>query len=599
MLPWPALVLIAVGACAGPDNAVEDVEISDDTAESDVGVEDAEPDVSPDAAADSDDEEVFVDEELVVEFVGVSDGDVVWGRRSIGVSAVSGRPTRVQFFLDDELIRDDDSPPFAAIFDADALATIEHRIAARAENRQGRVVDIEVDVIVDRSPPTIAVLEPGATFDGPIGEELQVEVVADDNDQIAFVDLLFDLEPIGRLVGDERSAVIELQDVAPGEHVMRATAYDRTGFAAAVEVPVFVCGDAVDVPCAGRCRHPDEFEYALGDCGGCGIACDHGEPCVDGVCVCAEPRLACVDGCVDPQRDIRHCGGCGRACDSGQGCLEGTCVDGVPDGFVLIGPGTFEMGSAPDVWGSEPTEFPAHQVTLTRPYLLGETEVTHGQWRRFFEANPSAAWDCGDVCPVEALTWFEAVEYANALSVAEGLRPCYLLGGCEDVPVGLGRSCVSVFIDAPGQDPAGCEGYRLPTEAEWEFAARAGTLGNAAAGAVDSFECRANPELTASAWFDCNSGARPHPVGLLQPNPFGLYDMLGNVFEWTGDYWGDYPSGPQVDPTGERDDIVIRPIRGGAFNERASRIRTASRLSQDPGAGLVIVGFRVARTYQP
>lgn len=587
---------------AAPDAADLGVDVAD-AIDADVAPEDVAPDLNEDVdEVGESDLEVGVDTqpgELRIEFDGLADGEVLWGRRAVGIRVVSGRPTRARFYLDEELIRDDDAPPFAALFDADELTSVAHELSVIAEDESGATVELRASFVVDRERPTITVIEPGTRYDGPIGGSLTVEVEVADNHEVAFVELEVDGERLGRLQNGERGGIFDVGEISGGAHALRATAYDWTGLSRFVEVSIFVCSDAEDFPCAGRCRHPDELESALGDCGGCGIQCGVGELCEGGTCLCPSPRELCEGECTDPVRDVENCGACGVVCGEGQGCLDGSCVDGVPEGFVLIGPGTFVMGSEPDDWGAEPQESPAHQVTLTRPFLLGETEVTHAQWRRFFDANPSAAWDCGDACPVEALTWFEAVEYANALSRAEGLRPCYLLGACDDAPIGLGRSCFDAFVDAPLQDPVACEGYRLPTEAEWEFAARGGSVGNSYPGEIDSLECDANPDLRASAWFDCNSGSRPMPTGELRPNPFGLYDMLGNVFEWTTDQWAEYPSTAQVDPLGRSEDIVMHAIRGGAFNERSSRIRTTTRLSQVPQAGLPLAGFRVARTYQP
>ena len=532
-----------------------------------------------------------------IEFVRVRDGDFVWGTQVLSVE--SNVPmTRVRFFLDDELLREDDASPFAATFDCDDLSAGLHEVRAEGLTSDGETLTVAAQVEIDRARPDVAIIEPGTIFDGPVNGLLRVEVEASDNHEIAFVQLMVDFELVGRFEAGILADDIPLS-LPTGQYALSAVAVDRTGLRRTASTEIFVCPDRDQFPCLGACLEQEDLETSIGDCGACGNVCAVGERCEAGSCFCPEPRVECDSVCADTDRDVLNCGGCGAACSAGEGCVAGECVPGVPEGFVLIGPGEFEMGAEDFEWGAEPQEFPRHAVTLTRPYLLAENELTHGEWTQFFPANPSASWDCGPSCPVESVTWFEAVEYLNARSVSEGLRPCYLLGGCNEVPVGQGRRCISVFVDAPGQDPVGCEGYRLPTEAEWEFAARGGSVGSTYTGPTTSYECHANPGLLSSAWFSCNAGGSPQPVGQLLPNPYGLYDVLGNVFEWTGDLWGEYPAEPQVDPTGPPSEIVIRPIRGGGFNERSARNRTTSRLSQDPAVGLTFVGFRVARTFQP
>jgi formylglycine-generating enzyme required for sulfatase activity len=549
------------------------------------------PDVLADSGADADSSG-----RLEISFARLEDGDFVWGRQVLGVVATGG-PDRVIFSLDGVVLRDDAEPPFAAIFDAEALVGGAYDLGVRASRSDGEVAEAVIQVRVDRERPTVNILEPGTVYDGPVAGLLRVEVSATDNHEVVLVVLKIDREQVAELVPPQFAVDLPVE-LEEGQYTLEATAFDRTGLSRGTSVEIYSCPDG-QVSCVGGCLEFSLMETSIADCGACGLECGVGELCAGGECLCPSPRVLCDASCTDVGRDIAHCGECENACGAGEGCLAGACISGVPEGFALIGPAEFEMGSDPGDWASEPQEQPVHSVTLTRPYLMAETETTHEQWSRFFAENPSAAWDCGPRCPVESVTWFEAVEYANALSESEGLRPCYLLGGCDDTPIGFGRRCISVFIDAPGQNPAECEGYRLPTEAEWEFAARGGSTGNAYSGAVSSYQCSANSSLDAVAWYTCNAGGRPQPTRELQPNSYGLYDVLGNVFEWTGDLWGDYPSAPQVDPLGPSTDIVIRPIRGGGFNERSARTRTQARLSQDPAVGLLFVGFRLARTFQP
>ena len=164
--------------------------------------------------------------------------------------------------------------------------------------------------------------------------------------------------------------------------------------------------------------------------------------------------------------------------------------------FVYIKPGSFLMGSPSDETGRSADET-QHRVTLTKGFYMQTTEVTQGQWQTVMEKKPAYFQDCGDLCPVESVSWDD----------------------------------VQKFIDILNQRP-GTHRYRLPTEAEWEYAARAGTTGSFAGSSVDNV-----------AWHRDNSGDRTHPVGMKAPNAWNLYDMHGNVSEWVQDWYEEYPAG--------------------------------------------------------
>ena len=232
-------------------------------------------------------------------------------------------------------------------------------------------------------------------------------------------------------------------------------------------------------------------------------------------------------------------------------------------GYVRIAPGTFMMGSPSSEAGRDSDET-QHKVRITRAFLLKATEVTQAEWRSVMGSNPSHFSSCGDRCPVEKVNWHEAVAYCNKLSAAAGLQACY-----------AGHRFVGL----------GCTGYRLPTEAEWEYAARAGTTG-ARYGEVD-----------AVAWYDGNSGSRTHEVGTRKPNAWGLFDMLGNVWEWTND-WKEGYSGAVVDPVGASWG-QYRVFRGGSWGFEARFARAAVRCGLDPGRRYGFLGFRVARSPSP
>lgn len=171
-------------------------------------------------------------------------------------------------------------------------------------------------------------------------------------------------------------------------------------------------------------------------------------------------------------------------------------------------PGEFLMGSPGSEKGRDSDEGPQHRVQISGGFWMMETEVTQGQYKALMGTNPSRFKSCGARCPVEKVSWYEAGVYANALSKKEGLSSCFKCSGS-----GTGVSCSAVSHSGY----VACKGWRLPTEAEWEYAARAGTKG-----ARDG-------NLNDIAWFDGNSGSKTHTVGQKQANAWGLYDMLGNV----------------------------------------------------------------------
>ncbi len=211
---------------------------------------------------------------------------------------------------------------------------------------------------------------------------------------------------------------------------------------------------------------------------------------------------------------------------------------GVTLDLVLIRPGIFTMGS--DKGGDER----AHQVTLTKPFYLGKTEVTQEQWQQVMGGNPSEFKDAKN--PVENVSWDD----------------------CQEFVVKLRKK-------VPGQM------FRLPTEAEWEYSCRAGTTGDYA-GNLDDM-----------AWYDGNSGSKTHPVGQKKPNAWGLYDMHGNVWEWCAGWYGDYPNGAVTDPTGPNTGSS-RVVRGGFWFGDGTNCRSAYRLRGAPGIRDFIMGFRVA-----
>jgi formylglycine-generating enzyme required for sulfatase activity len=203
--------------------------------------------------------------------------------------------------------------------------------------------------------------------------------------------------------------------------------------------------------------------------------------------------------------------------------------------YVYIPAGSFKMGCSPGDTDCASYELPVHRVAITKGFWLSQTPVTQAAYRRVTRNNPSHFK--GDNRPVESVTWHDAVEY------------CRMIGG------------------------------RLPTEAEWEYAARAGTAG------------ARYGNLAEIAWYDGNSGDQTHDVGQKKPNAWGLYDMLGNVGQWTADWYGKYSAGDQTDPQGPSDG-KYRTLRGSFWAGKPQLVRVSNRVDVNPDESYESHGFR-------
>jgi len=270
------------------------------------------------------------------------------------------------------------------------------------------------------------------------------------------------------------------------------------------------------------------------------------------------------------------------------GCPSGTLV---PEGWVCVPAGSYTMGSPDDEPGRYDNET-QHQVTLTCGFLMKATEVTQAEWQAVMGSNPSYCVSCGGTCPVERVSWNKVVAYCNALSSSEGLERCYQDSGGADY------DAADAAARVPPAWPQGlaCLGYRLPTEAEWEYAARAGTQTAFYTGAITNAgnDCGDDPNLDLAGWYCGNAGGSIHPVGGKPANAWGLYDMLGNVWEWCWDWYGDYPgavSDPLGPPAGS-----YRVTRGGSRNDYAVYARAANRSGYGPNGVSYNLGFRPVRS---
>jgi len=303
-----------------------------------------------------------------------------------------------------------------------------------------------------------------------------------------------------------------------------------------------------------------------------GVECSRHGVCFeqDGEAVCAchagfhAEELECVPNVVDGDDDSDGAGDTGSDAEADPP---------VPDGWVVVPAGGFVMGSPEDEEGRDTDEV-QHEVILTHGFEIQTTEVTQTQFMAVMGYNPSRFSGCPG-CPVERVSWHEAAAYCNALSDAGGLPRCYECSG-TGVPVQCAPSAAYPV-------PYDCPGYRLPTEAEFELAARAGTTGPSYG------------DLDAVAWHAGIAGGRTHEVGGLEPNAFGLYDVLGNVWEWCNDWYGAYPAGPVTDPTGPTTG-ALRVYRGGSWYLFSEYSRAASRNALAPVVRYGNIGLRPART---
>lgn len=214
--------------------------------------------------------------------------------------------------------------------------------------------------------------------------------------------------------------------------------------------------------------------------------------------------------------------------------------------FVLVPKGCFEMGDISS--DTEPDERPVHEVCL-ESFHIGKYEITQSQWQTIMGTNPSYFRQCGKSCPVENISWSDAGRFIKKLNSKTGKT------------------------------------FRLPTEAEWEYAAKSGGRHKRYSGTEDS--------INTFGWHEEISSGAPHPVGQKMPNLFGIHDMSGNVAEWVQDWKGEYTAGPAKGPTGPGNG-KYKVFRGGSWLDDSSNLRTTYRSELDPKARTNSIGLRLA-----
>lgn len=244
----------------------------------------------------------------------------------------------------------------------------------------------------------------------------------------------------------------------------------------------------------------------------------------------------------------------------GVSCGKSVRLDKLSIPMTKVAGGSFLMGSI----SGYSSEEPVHEVTVDSFYM-GTYEVTQDIYEEVMGTNPSY-WK-GAKLPVEQVSWYDAVAFANALSRKDGLEEVYTING-ETVSCDWSK-----------------KGYRLPTEAEWEYAARGGAKSQ-------GYTYAGSNTVGDVAWYNNNSEDMTHDAGSKKANELGLYDMSGNVFEWVWDWYDDYSATAQTNPTGSSTGSY-RVLRGGSWGNNASYVRAANRCSLTPSFQYSFIGIRV------
>jgi formylglycine-generating enzyme required for sulfatase activity len=241
----------------------------------------------------------------------------------------------------------------------------------------------------------------------------------------------------------------------------------------------------------------------------------------------------------------------------GQIFADSDIIASVESTFVLVAPGTFLMGS-PDYEAGRGGDETVHEVTLTKPFYMQKTPVMQGLWMAVMGSNTAFFRDGGNDLPMEGISWDECQQFLRKLnSIKDG-------------------------------------NYRLPTEAEWEYACRAGSTTPFENGKISELYCGRDPILWETGWYCGNSGKASRPVARKSPNAWGLYDMHGNVCEWCQDWYGDYSTGSRTDPRGPESGPG-KVVRGGSWFSNSKNCRSAARFHWPSNYQSDFIGFRLLK----
>ena len=253
--------------------------------------------------------------------------------------------------------------------------------------------------------------------------------------------------------------------------------------------------------------------------------------------------------------------------------------------MVFIKGGTFLMGSN----RNSEIESPIHEVTLNS-FFLGKYQVTQKEWEKVVGNNPSKFLESDS--PIETITWYDAVKFCNKISIKEGLQPCYCVNGDNNSKNWGDRFIPEVNWKA--------DGYRLPTEAEWEYAAKGGNLPNDLArrnGKKTYYKYSGSNNIDEVAWYNNNSDRKPHSVGKKNPNELGIYDLSGNVFEWCWDCYNEHDINfkTQTNPHGA-DTGNYRMFRGGCWRLESDDCLVSNRIFIWPSESNSSISLRLLRS---
>ncbi len=296
-------------------------------------------------------------------------------------------------------------------------------------------------------------------------------------------------------------------------------------------------------------------------------------------------------------------------------CVHPTVVEDCNDGWCTTPNGCYIFGEEDDVPCSGVFQDKQTQVTLTHSFIIRQQEITQEEWTTAGFPNPSTT-PHNVSKPVGFIDWFEALAYCNYLSQQEDLDTCYNLTGCTGT---IGDGCPPEDVWGCGDNTFNCThdvhkypnfyecpGYRLPTSAEWEYAARAGTTTSNYNGEIttEGYVCEEEPSAEDIMWY-CNNTTEIKPVGLKQPNEWGLHDMLGNIWEWTDYVYKGLSleetvgqTGDVIDPVGDGEGNR-RDLRGGSYRRMACRVTVAYQFGTSPYYRFIDTGFRPVRTLNP
>jgi len=271
------------------------------------------------------------------------------------------------------------------------------------------------------------------------------------------------------------------------------------------------------------------------------------------------------------------------------------------DGWCRLPPSCFVMGSPEDDWKRGRDDETQTAVTLTHNVEIQQKELTRAEWEAITKTSAPGPENCTlPDCPVAMVSWWDAVHAANLLSTQKGLATCYAPVDCTG---SLGKDLACAGVANPDKSVYECEGYRLPTRAEAEYAARAGTISTFYSGDITVYEndvvCSLDPALELIAWYCWNSGNRPHVGGELKPNGFGLYDMIGNLGEWNNEEQRYQSSPGGKNPRGQVGKSENRLRFSPQYDVKSYLSRTASLVSAPWDARGNQGGFRLVRTLDP